>query len=108
VGLDIDVIGAKNLFGTLTRQVLHDIGKLATAVIALSRISLSIFIREHGTCGFQHSYADKIFGRDQFQTLMLAVGFIGYGLGNLRIGFRERAGHPRILHDKNLKAFSAQ
>ena len=33
---------------------------------------------------------------------MLAVGFIGNGLGNLGIGFRQGAGHPGILHDKNL------
>jgi hypothetical protein len=39
---------------------------------------------------------------------MLAVGFIGNRLGNLRIGFRERTGHPGILHKGNLKAFSTQ
>src|SRR5689334_21134793 len=38
---------------------------------------------------------------------MLTVGFIRNGLSNLRIGFREGEGHPSVLHNKNLKAFSA-
>src|SRR6476661_4299934 len=33
---------------------------------------------------------------------MLAVGFIGNSLGDLRIGFRERTGHPSILHDNEI------
>src|SRR5579864_2156108 len=33
---------------------------------------------------------------------MLAVGFISNRLRNLRIGFRERTGHPVILHDNEI------
>src|SRR5437868_15365548 len=33
---------------------------------------------------------------------MLAVGFIGNRLGNLRIGFSQSAGHPVILHNNEI------
>src|SRR5437667_4543770 len=66
VGLHISVLGAKEFFCPLACQIFNDICKLTAPVIALSGISLGILIREHRTHSFQHSFADEVFGCDQF------------------------------------------
>ena len=60
VRLHVGMIGAKELLGPLARQILHDVGKLAAAVIAFARISLGILIGEDRAHGLEHSLADKV------------------------------------------------
>ena len=87
------MLGSEELLGAIARQILHHIGKLASAVITLPRIAFRIFIGENRPHGFEHSFADKILGRDQLEALMLASFFIGNGIGYVGINFRKRAGH---------------
>ena len=102
MGLYVGVLRAKKFLGTLPRQLLHHIGKLASAVVAFAGIAFSIFIGEDRTHGFEHSLADKILGGDQFQAFMLTADFVIDSGGHLRICFVERAGHGIIFHDVSL------
>ena len=99
--LHVRMFGAEQFLHPLARQVLHHVGKLASAVIALAGIPLSVLIREHRPGGLKHSFAHKIFGSDQLQPFMLAADFVIDGVCNLRIHFDKRTTHRRIFH-KNL------
>ncbi len=100
--LDIHMVRAKDLFGPVTCQSLDHISKLASAVIALAWITLSVLVGKDRACGLEHRHADKVLRGNQFQTIMLAVSFVPNSLGNLRIGFRHGTGHPVILHDNEI------
>ena len=56
VRLYIGMLCAEKLFGTLPRDILHNVHILATAVITLAGKALGIFIRKRGTGGHQHSF----------------------------------------------------
>src|SRR6266566_425190 len=93
VGLDIGMLGPKKLFGTITRQVLDNIGKLAATVIAFARIALGILIGEHRAHGFEHSVADEILGSNQLQTFVLTPGFVVNSSRDIWISYIQRAGY---------------
>ena len=93
VGLHIGVFGAEQFLSSIARQILHHIRELATAVVALARISLRILVGEHRACGFEHGLADEILRANQLQALVLAAGVVVDSRGNLRIGFVQRAVH---------------
>ncbi len=99
MGLHVGVLRAKEFLGAVPRQLLHHVGKLAAAVVALAGIALGILVGEDRTHGFEHGLADKILRGDQFQAFVLAADFVIDGGGHLRIGFVERAGHGIIFHD---------
>src|ERR1019366_10759204 len=94
----------KKLFGTLPRQTLHHVGKLASAVIPLAGIPFRIFVGEHRTGSLKHSLAHKVFRSDQLQPFVLAANFVVDSVRNLRINFIERAGHGGIFHSWAPKA----
>src|SRR5260370_17077847 len=58
--LHIGVLRPKQLLGAITRQVLDDVRKLASAVIALTRISLAVLILKHRACPFAPAFADEV------------------------------------------------
>ncbi len=60
--LHVGILRAKELPGAVARQILDDIGELAATVVALARIALGIFVREHRAHSFQHSLANEILG----------------------------------------------
>ncbi len=97
MGLYVGVLRAKEFLGPLARQILHDVGKLAAAVVALAGIAFGILVGEDRAHGFEHGFADEVLGGDQFQTFMLAADFVVDGGGDLRIGFVERAGHGLVF-----------
>ena len=98
VGLYVGVFRAKEFLGALPRQILHHVGKLAAAVVAFAGIAFGIFVGEDRAHGFEHSFADKVLGGDQFQAFVLAANFVIDGGSHLRIGFVERAGHAVSFH----------
>src|SRR3954466_9019529 len=75
VRLHIGVLGAEELLGAIARKVFDDVGILATTVIALSGIAFGVLVREHRTHGFQHGFANEVFGGDQLQSFVLAAHF---------------------------------
>ena len=96
--LHVGMLGAKKLLGAVARQVLDDIGKLAAAVIAFAGISFGILIGKHRASCFEHGFADEVFRGNQFQSFVLAAGFVVDRGGNLRIVFVQRAVHAGIFH----------
>ena len=95
--LHVGVLRAKQLLGAVARQVLDDVGKLAAAVVALARISLGIFVREHRAGGFEHGLADEVLGGDQFQAFMLAASLVVNGGGDLADRIRTAGGTWRAV-----------
>ena len=51
VGLDVDVLGAEELFGAVAGEVFDDVGELAAAVVALAGVAFGVFVGEDGACG---------------------------------------------------------
>ena len=97
MGLHVGVFRAKKFLGPLPRQIFHDVGKLAAAVVAFAGIAFGILVGEDRAHGFEHGFADKVLGSDQLQAFMLAANFVIDGSGNLRIGFVEREGHAVVF-----------
>ena len=93
VGLDVGVFGAKDLFGAVAGQVLDHVGVLAAAVVAASRIALSIFVGEDGARGFEDGAADEVFRGDHLEAFVLAADFGIDGGGDFGIFEGEGLGH---------------
>src|SRR5947207_13895525 len=77
--LDVGMFCAEKLLGAVTGQGLDYISKFASAIIAPSGIPLCILIGKDRTCSLKHRLADKIFGGNQLQPIMLAFNFVGNG-----------------------------
>ena len=88
VRLHVRVLGAEQLLGAIARQVLHHVGELAPAVIALAGIALGVLVGEDRARGLQHRFADKVLRGNQLQPLVLAALFVFDGLRDLRVNFR--------------------
>ena len=73
VGLYVGVVGAKELTGTLTGDVLHHVHALAAAVIPLAGIAFGIFIGEHRGSRRQYRLTDKVLRGDKFNVPALPV-----------------------------------
>src|SRR5687768_10234058 len=95
MGLHVGVLGAEQGLGAIDRQLFGHVDELATAVVTLAGISLGVLVRQHGAGGFEHGWADEVFGRDQLQAFTLPTDFILDGLGDLRVG-RRKMGHRYV------------
>ncbi len=71
--LHVGMFRAKKFLDPLAREIFYDVGKLASAVIALAGVAFRIFVGEHGTGSLKHSLADEVFGSDQLQAFVLAA-----------------------------------
>ena len=89
VRLHVGVLGAEELLGAIARQVLHHVGELASAVVALAGIAFGVLVGEDRARGFQHGFADEVFGGDQLQAFVLAAFFVLDGIGYFGINFRQ-------------------
>ena len=98
MGLHVGIFGAEELFGAVAGQVLDHVGEFAAAVVAFAGISFGVLVGEHRSHGFEHGFADEIFGGDQLQAFMLALSFMVDGRGHLGIGFKQGARHRGIFH----------
>ena len=87
VGLHVGVLGVEQLFGPVTGNILGYIHILTAAIVAPSRITFRIFVRQRGTHRLQNSRRNKIFRSDQFNMHALALHFVRYGLKNFGIHF---------------------
>ena len=84
VRLHVGVLGAEELFGAVARQVLHHVGELASPVVAPAGIAFGVLVGEDRAGRFQHGFAHKVFGGDQFQAFVLTALFILDSLRDLR------------------------
>ena len=60
VRLHIGMLGAKQLLSARARQFFHDIGELASAVVALARVALGVFVGKNRTHGFKYGLANEV------------------------------------------------
>ena len=89
VRLHVGVLGSEELLGAVARQVLHHVGELASAVVALAGIAFGVLVGEHRAGGFEHGLADEVLRGDQLQPFVLAALFVGNGFCDCRIDFRD-------------------
>ena len=92
--LHVGVFGAEELFGAVARQVFHNVGKFAAAVIALARIPLGVFVGEDAAGGFQHRLGREILAGDQLQLASLPLHFLLDRPEYLGIHLRQGPVHP--------------
>ena len=99
--LYVDIVGFKQLFCAIDRQLLGHIHKLTASVIPLAWVALGIFIGEHATLRLEHSGARIVFRSDQLDMLLLAAALILDGLGQLRIESGDSVFHAK--HSRSLE-----
>ncbi len=85
VRLDIGVIAAKQLLCTLYGKIFHDIHALAAAVIALSRISLRILVRQRASHRRHDRLTHPVLGSDQLDMAVLTLLLCHDSVRDLRI-----------------------
>ena len=102
VRLHVDVLAAEELPGAVARQVLHDVGVLAAAVVAAPRVALGIFIGEDRAGRLQHCFGDEVFAGDHLQPLVLAESFLVNGGGHFGVGLGKGEGHA-VSHTEILR-----
>ena len=74
--LHVCVIAAEQLLRALDRKVLHDVHKLAAAVVTLARIALRVLVGEHAAHRHQDRFGYDVLGCDQLQVAALTVQLV--------------------------------
>ena len=68
---------AKQFFHAVNRQLLSHVHKFAAAVVAFTRVAFGVFVGQLRTLRFHHRWAGVVFGRNQFDVVLLALIFLG-------------------------------
>ncbi len=77
VRLHVGVIGAEKFLDPIDREILGNVDPFASAVIALARITLGVFVGHHAGHGFAHGAAGVVLRGDQLEVLVLAPFLAG-------------------------------
>ena len=95
VGLNIDMLGAKQALEPVAGKILDLVDKLAAAVVAVTGIALGVFVCEHAADRLHDGRAGEVFAGDHLQPLGLA-GLLGlHGGPDVRVFlFDEVHGRP--------------
>ena len=80
VRLHVGVGGTKQFLGTVNGQLLGNIDKLATTVVALAGVAFGVFVGQHTALGFHHPRAGVVFGCDQLDVRFLTLLFRLHGV----------------------------
>ena len=102
--LHINILSVEKFLSTIARKVFNDVGILAAAVVALARITFSIFVGEDAAHRFEDGFGNEILARDQFELPMLALGFVAHGIENLGIDFGQRPRHLKVHKGNSILA----
>ena len=89
VGLHIYMLRPKKLLRPFDSKVLYNVGILTSAVVALLRIALGIFIGKDGTLCFQDRLTRIIFRCDQYYFVLLALNLIYNRVINFRVTLHQ-------------------
>ena len=87
MGLDIDMVGAEELFGPLYGELLDYVDILAAAVVALSGVAFGVLVGHHASGRFHHLFADEVLGGDELELVLLPFGLEPYGLKHFIVEF---------------------
>ena len=89
MGLDVGMLGAKELLGALAGHFFDLVYKLAAAVVTLSGISLGILVGQVRTHRLHDGGTDKVFRSNQLDVGLLALQFALHGGVNFRVGLLD-------------------
>ena len=87
VRLHVGILCSEEFLDSLDGECLNFVNDLATAVISLSRVTLSVFVRKPRTHCLHHLVADEVFRCDKFHTLELTLVFSLDQIENLLVFF---------------------
>ena len=90
VRLHVRVLGAEQLLGAIDRQLLDLVHDLAAAVVALSRQSLGVLVRERRPHRLEHGRRHEVLARDQLEPVLLPARLVVDQRGDLGIRLAER------------------
>ena len=93
MGLHVGMLRAEQLAGTVTRDILGDIDRVAAAVVALGGITLGILVGEYGTHRRHDSGRNDVLAGDQLEVPALTGKLFVHRIGDLFI----------ILFDKTVR-----
>ena len=82
VGLYVGVLRAEQLAGSLTRDLLYNVDALAAAVVALSGITLGVFVGQVTAHRRHHGRADNILAGDQLEVSALSFQLVVHGVSD--------------------------
>ena len=99
--LYVGIIGTKERLGALDGERFHDINMLATAVVALARITLGVLVGQATALRFHHARTGVILGSDQLDVRFLALRLAMNGGCQLIIEARD--GHIFTKHGEKLR-----
>ena len=85
VGLNVCVLTAEELLGSLDRECLDLIDHIASAVITFSGVSFSIFIGQRTSHRGHNSFAGPVLGSDQLDMVVLSLNLFFNGSRDFRI-----------------------
>ena len=85
VGLNVNMVGAKQLLGAFNGKILHHIDLTASTIVAFSRVPFRILVGHDRPLGLQHCLGNKILRCDEFQIIFLPLGLQADGLRDFRI-----------------------
>ena len=95
VGLDVGVVGTKQLLRAVDGECFRHVNEFTAAVIPLAGIPLGIFVGHHRADGFEHGATDEIFRGDQFETVFLSPDFVVDGGSDVGVGLGQ-VGHAGV------------
>ncbi len=76
MGLNVGMIRAEELTGSVPGDIFHNVYALAAAVIPLAGVALGIFVGQHSAHRGHHRRADDVFRGNQLDIAALAVVFL--------------------------------
>ena len=79
------MLGAEDLLEPVAGQVFGHVDELAAAVVAVGRIALGVFVRQHAADRLHDGRAGVVLRGDHFQAVALPVDFAGDGGPNFRV-----------------------
>ena len=106
VRLQVGVVGAEELLGPGDADLLGDVDVGAAAVVAPTRVSLGVLVRQRRPGRSQHRRRGEVLARDQLQPAAQPIELIEDHCGDLRVGLLQgvevgtpvrRAAHGDLL-----------
>ena len=78
--LYVSVVSAEQFFSAVNSQLLYDIDVFTAAVVALARVSFSVFVGQLRALRLHYARTGVVFGGDQFDVLFLTYFFLLHSL----------------------------
>ena len=85
VRLDVGIVGAEQLLGTVDGQLLDHVDVFAATVVALAWVAFGVLVGQDRALGFHDCRAGVVFRSDQLDMLFLAQSFLLHGFEELGV-----------------------